>query len=66
MVLDLTVATTCIFVKPDGERCRSSAMRDSDYCFWCPPDHAEEVAEARRLDGLYPKLSALERVREVF
>ncbi len=27
-------------------------MRDSPFCFWHSPDHAEEAAEARRLGGL--------------
>ena len=35
-----------------GEPCRQAPLRDSDFCFWHSPDHAEEVAEARRLGGL--------------
>ncbi len=26
-------------------------MRDGDFCLWHDPEHAEEVAEARRLGG---------------
>ena len=35
-----------------GEPCRQAPLRDSDFCFWHSPDHADEVAEARRLGGL--------------
>jgi hypothetical protein len=41
----------CTFRKQDGERCRSTPMRDSDFCFWHDPDHAEEAEQARRLGG---------------
>ena len=41
----------CSFRKQDGERCRSTPMRDSDLCFWHDPDHAEEAEQARRLGG---------------
>jgi hypothetical protein len=27
-------------------------LQDGDFCLWHSPDHAEEVAEARRLGGL--------------
>ncbi len=27
-------------------------MRESDYCFWHDPEHAQEAADARRLGGL--------------
>ncbi len=48
----MVVATSCIFVKPEGERCRSAPMRESDYCFWHDPEHEQEAADARRLGGL--------------
>ena len=41
----------CSFRKQDGERCRSTPMRDSDLCFWHDPDHAEEAEKARSLGG---------------
>ena len=41
----------CSFRKQDGERCRSTPMRDSDLCFWHDPDHAEEAEQARKLGG---------------
>jgi hypothetical protein len=36
----------------NGEPCRQKPLRDSDFCFWHSPDHAEEATEARRLGGL--------------
>lgn len=48
----MAIATSCVFVKPDGERCRSSPMRESGFCFWHDPDHRDEATEARRLGGL--------------
>ena len=32
--------------------CRAARLRESDYCFWHDPDHADEAAEAPRLGGL--------------
>jgi hypothetical protein len=48
----LVVAKTCKFLKDTGERCRAFAVHDSEYCLWHDPEHAEEVAEGRRLGGL--------------
>jgi len=39
-------------VKDDGQSCRAPRLRDSEFCFWHSPEHADEVAEARRLGGL--------------
>jgi uncharacterized small protein (DUF1192 family) len=46
------VARTCRYRKDDGQPCRATPLHDSDFCFWHSPEHAEEVAEARRLGGL--------------
>jgi hypothetical protein len=35
-----------------GEPCRATPQRDSDFCWWHDPAHADEAAEARRLGGL--------------
>ena len=32
--------------------CQAAPIREGDHCFWHSPEHAEEVAEARRLGGL--------------
>ncbi len=42
----------CVFHKENGEPCRAAPLTDKNLCFWHCPDHAEEVAEARRLGGL--------------
>ncbi len=42
----------CRTVKSDGVPCGAPRMRDSEFCFWHAPEHAEEAAEARRLGGL--------------
>src|SRR5919106_5832694 len=72
---------TCAALKPNGERCRANPLRESDYCLMHDPEHAEEVAEARKLGGLrkrreaaligaydlegLDRLSVLERVLEI-
>jgi hypothetical protein len=43
---------TCASLKPNGARCRANPLRESDYCLMHDPEHAEEVAEARKLGGL--------------
>ncbi len=45
-------ARTCKFVKDGGEPCRAAPLQDGEFCLWHSPEHAEEVAEARRLGGL--------------
>ena len=42
----------CIGFKEDGQPCHAPKLQEGDYCFWHSPEHAEEVAEARRLGGL--------------
>ena len=42
----------CAGKKENGQPCRSPKLRDSDYCLMHSPEHAEDVAEARRLGGL--------------
>ena len=32
--------------------CQAAPVKDRDHCFWHSPEHAEDVAEARRLGGL--------------
>ncbi len=43
---------SCNARKDAGEPCRQAPLRESDYCFWHDPDHAQDAAEARRLGGL--------------
>jgi len=47
------VATrACKALKEDGGRCQSPPLLDGDFCLMHSPEHAEEMAEARRLGGL--------------
>ena len=41
----------CNFTKPGHQPCRAPPLKDGDFCRFHSPDHAEEVAEARRLGG---------------
>ena len=42
---------TCAALKPNGERCRANPLRENVYCLMHDPDHANDVAEARKLGG---------------
>jgi hypothetical protein len=48
----LLKTSTCRAVKDDGQPCGAPRLRDSEFCFWHSPDHADELAEAQRLGGL--------------
>ena len=41
----------CAYQHPDGRPCGAPPLRDSLYCLFQDPDHADAVAEARRLAG---------------
>lgn len=42
----------CKALREDGGHCQSPPLTDGDFCLMHSPDHAEEMAEARRLGGL--------------
>ena len=42
----------CKALKDDGSRCQAPPLLDGDFCLMHSPEHAEEMAEARRLGGL--------------
>ncbi|MPZ48905.1 MAG: hypothetical protein GEU75_06285 [Dehalococcoidia bacterium] len=42
---------TCSGIGNKGERCRALALRDSDFCVFHDPAHADAIAEGRRLGG---------------
>ena len=46
------VVRTCNALKEDGSHCQAAPLLDSDFCLMHSPEHAEEMAEARRLGGL--------------
>ena len=39
----------CKFVMPDGRLCRSSPLRDEEFCLFHCPSHNEKPQETRRL-----------------
>ena len=41
----------CIASKSGGEPCRAPPLHGDEFCLVHSPDHADEVAEARRLGG---------------
>ncbi len=42
----------CNALKEDGSPCQAQPLRDGELCLMHSPEHAKEVAEARRLGGL--------------
>jgi len=46
------MARQCAFQKEDGQPCRAAPLREREFCLMHSPEHAEEMAEARRLGGL--------------
>ena len=49
---------TCKERNTKGEPCRGTPMRESDYCVFHDPDHAEVVAQARSAGGQRRKREA--------
>ena len=43
---------TCRGIGNKGERCRAQPLRESDFCVFHDPEHADAVSEGRRLGGL--------------
>ncbi len=42
----------CVYRKENDQPCRAVPLTNREFCFWHSPEHAEEIAEARRLGGL--------------
>ena len=42
----------CMGFKANGQPCHAPKLQEGDYCLMHSPEHAEEMAEARRLGGL--------------
>lgn len=42
----------CKYIKSDGLPCRAPPLQDNNFCRMHSPEHADEVAESRRLGGL--------------
>jgi hypothetical protein len=47
----MSVRKTCAFRFPDGRSCGAAPLRDDLFCLWHSPEHAEQVAESRKLGG---------------
>ena len=43
---------TCTAQRTDGQRCRAAPLTDQEFCYMHSPEHADELADARRLGGL--------------
>ncbi len=48
----MVTMSACSGLKKNGQPCRAPKLRDSQFCLMHSPEHAEEMAEARRLGGL--------------
>jgi hypothetical protein len=49
---------TCAALNSRGAPCRANPLRESDYCLMHDPQHAMDVAEARKLGGLRKRREA--------
>lgn len=45
------VKSTCSAIATGGQQCGAAPLRDSAFCLWHDPEHAELVAEARKVGG---------------
>ena len=54
----MVVSRTCKARNDKGDPCRAAPLRESDFCIFHDPDHAEVVKEARRAGGQRRKREA--------
>ena len=47
----MVMPRSCRAIREGGGPCRAAPLRDGDYCLMHSPEHAAEMAEARRLGG---------------
>jgi len=45
------VKSTCSAIATGGQQCGAARLRDSAFCLWHDPEHADVVAEARKVGG---------------
>lgn len=50
---DISIPTTCSFIKSNGEQCQARKLLSSSYCYFHEPQVVVERAEARRRGGLH-------------
>ena len=48
----MVVHRQCAFRKDGGQSCQAAPLREAEFCLMHSPEHAQEVAESRRLGGL--------------
>ena len=46
------MARHCAYQKENSLPCRAAPLKDGEFCLMHSPDHADDMAEARRLGGL--------------
>lgn len=49
---EITIPTTCSFIKKNGERCQARKLAGEEFCYFHSPQVVVERAEARRRGGL--------------
>src|SRR3954469_9720166 len=54
----MVVSRTCKARNDKGQPCQAAPLRDSDYCVFHDPEHAETVAAARQAGGQRRKREA--------
>jgi hypothetical protein len=45
------VSRACNAIRDGGGPCNAAPLRDRDFCLWHDPEHADVVAEARKVGG---------------
>ncbi len=45
------VKSTCSAITTGGQQCGAAPLRESAFCLWHDPEHADVVAEARKVGG---------------
>ena len=45
------VKSNCSAITTGGQQCGAARLRESAFCLWHDPEHADVVAEARRVGG---------------
>jgi len=49
---EITIPTTCSFIKKNGTKCQARKLHDSEFCYFHSPQVVVTRADARRRGGL--------------
>jgi len=52
MTEEITIPTTCSFIKKNGDHCQARRLTGEEFCYFHSPQVVVERAEARRRGGL--------------